>query len=76
MRRFDNLIMRKLLIFLTGVFLIVGLTGCGDPVAAEAGNRTSEPDEHSRATTSAWFMCSATGFTNTSAISDTINRQD
>ena len=34
MKRLDNLITRKLLIFLTGVFLIVGLAGCGDPVAA------------------------------------------
>ena len=35
MKRLDNLIMRKLLIFITGIFLIVGLTGCGDPVAAD-----------------------------------------
>ena len=34
MKRLDNLITRQLLIFLTGVFLTVGLVGCGDPVAA------------------------------------------
>ena len=35
MKRLDNSIMRKLVIFLTGVFLAFGLMGCHDPVAAD-----------------------------------------
>ena len=35
MKRLDTSIMRKLLTFLTGIFLTVTLMGCHDPVAAD-----------------------------------------
>lgn len=35
MKRLDTSIKRKLLTFLTGIFLTITLMGCGDPVAAD-----------------------------------------